>query len=157
MAVAGKHLGAAQQGRRPLKGVVFPKCDGGGNHVTSTFDDGVTAWTTPRRQSYGPFLFQHTDSGNGQKIKIINLAGDSRSSSRIALAATLTHLWGVNLVSRGSSSFVYMGFSAWSACLPAPPRVSACGQACRLKRLRAFHALRSLSSHAHVGESSPYP
>jgi len=26
------------------------KDDGGGNHVTSTFDDGAPAWTTPRRQ-----------------------------------------------------------------------------------------------------------
>jgi hypothetical protein len=51
MAVTGKHLGAAQQGHRPLNGVVFPKGDGGGNHVTSTFDDGPPAWTTPRRQS----------------------------------------------------------------------------------------------------------
>src|SRR5665811_1943197 len=37
MAVTGKHLGAAQQGRRPLNGVVFPKGNGGGNHVISTF------------------------------------------------------------------------------------------------------------------------
>ena len=47
MAVAGKHLGAAQYGRRRRNGVVFPKADGGrpkgdggGTHVTSTFDDG---------------------------------------------------------------------------------------------------------------------
>ena len=47
MAVAGKHLGAAQYGRRLRNGVVFPKADGGrpkgdggGTHVTSTFDDG---------------------------------------------------------------------------------------------------------------------
>src|SRR5450759_3538070 len=37
MAVTAKNLGAAQQGRRPLNGVVFPKGNGGGNHVISTF------------------------------------------------------------------------------------------------------------------------
>jgi hypothetical protein len=54
MAVAGKHLGAAQYGRWPRNGIVFPKADGGrptrdggGTHVTSTFDDGTPAWTTP--------------------------------------------------------------------------------------------------------------
>jgi|UPI0003012661 hypothetical protein len=52
MAVTGKHLGAAQQGGRPLNGVVFPKNDGGGNHVTSTFDD---ARMTPRRHSMARF------------------------------------------------------------------------------------------------------
>jgi hypothetical protein len=36
--------------------------------VTSTFDDGAAASTTTQRQSYGPFLFQHADSGNWQKL-----------------------------------------------------------------------------------------
>jgi hypothetical protein len=30
------------------------KDDGGGNHVTSTFDDGAPAWATPRRQKLQP-------------------------------------------------------------------------------------------------------
>src|SRR5258708_29881469 len=38
----------------------------------------------------GPFL------GHSQNSKSQSLVGDSRSSSRIALTATLTHLWGVD-------------------------------------------------------------
>jgi hypothetical protein len=51
MAVAGKHLCAAQQGRWLRNCVVFPKSNGGRNHVTSTFDDAESGWTTPQRQS----------------------------------------------------------------------------------------------------------
>src|SRR6476660_6270057 len=68
MAVAGKHLGAAQQDRRLRNGAVFPKSGDGRNHVTSTFDDSAAACTTTQRQGYGPFLFQHADSGNWQKL-----------------------------------------------------------------------------------------
>jgi hypothetical protein len=57
------------------------------------------AWTTPQRQSKGAFLFQHADSGNWKKLKIPGLI----QLDFFALAATLTHLWGVKLVSHAGT------------------------------------------------------
>jgi len=100
MAVAGKHLSAAQYGSRPRNGVVIPKADGGGTHVTSTFDDGAPAWTTPLASKLRcPLLFQHADSGNWQKLTIPSMAGDYRSSPRItptanhSVATAHPHSW----------------------------------------------------------------
>src|SRR5450759_4591674 len=83
MAVTAKNLGAAQQGRRPLNVVVFPKGDGGGNHVTSTFDDGAPAWTTRGAKvtfrSYSSMLIR----GMGKKSKSqtwLGTAGHHRES-----------------------------------------------------------------------------
>ena len=68
--------------------------------MTSTFDDSAAACTTTQRQSYGPFLFQHADSGNWQKLTIPCMVGDCRSSSsRItptashSVATAHTHSW----------------------------------------------------------------
>jgi hypothetical protein len=55
--------------------------------VTSTFDDGAAACTTTQRQSYGPFLFQHADSGNWQKLT--NAKSRATSTPRLKSVSVL--------------------------------------------------------------------
>jgi len=89
MTIAGKHLGAAQWGHRPRNGIVLLKDDGGGNHVTSTFDDGAPAWATPRRQKLQPdHLYSSTlirempIMGGDVAVGSLQSAYRKRSSSR---------------------------------------------------------------------------
>ena len=66
------------------------------------------------RQSYGPLLFQHADSGNWQKLTIPSMAGDYRSSPRIT--PTANHSVATAIPTRG----IYWHRLASRRALPKP-------------------------------------
>jgi len=119
--------------------------------VTSTFDDGAPAWTTRGAKvtfrSYSSMLIR----GMGKKSKSqtwLGTAGHHRESRQRQRSL----IYGASNWSLAGRRRLYIWDSVRGrlACRH-PPRASACGQACRLKRL---HFMLCVLCHlAHMSES----